>query len=172
MPRFCPALRSRHISRLCRGLGGLALAVALSACVMPVPITSSERFVVTEENLRAIQPGVSTRADVLLMLADPDKRGQDDAYFIYRWLKASGGMGYVVAIPYPVSGGSNVTESCHDLVIRFGADGRVSRSGVFDGKGLDRPDFSLRRSAIRARRTHAVTCDPELPKAAEDWLKE
>jgi hypothetical protein len=170
MPRPC----TRSSSRLahCRVLCCVALTAALSGCIAPLPITARERYLIPEESLRAIHPGQSTREDILLMFADPDTRGDRDAYFIYQWVKASGGIGFVVAVPYPVAGGSNVAESCHNLVIEFGADGRVTRSRVFDGKALDKPDVSLGQRIRRTRSSGSIKCDPELARAVAAWLKE
>lgn len=148
----------------------MALTSLLGGCV-PVPILPSDRFLITDERIRSIQPGQTTRTDVLLMLADPYSRGEQDTSFVYRWVKGGGGVGGLLGLPGAVAAGHYVTERCHDLAIQFDGAGRVARLKVFEGKALGRSDFGLARGDSSSARgnTH---CDPGLADAVESWLKE
>lgn len=120
-----------------RAASTLAAATLVAGCV-PIPIAPMSHSEITEESLRALQPMISTRADVLLALGDPTVRGHgdfDDSYFIYDWGRFHGGVvlvlvGYSAIVPAAGVGSG----SCNSLAIEFTADGHVLRIGRFAGK--------------------------------------
>jgi hypothetical protein len=115
----------------------LGVSTLVAGCV-PVPIAPMSFSEITEESLQALQPMISTRADVLLALGDPTVRGHgsfDDSYFIYDSARFHGGMvlvlvGYNAIVPAAGVGSG----SCNSLAIQFTADGHVARIGRFSGK--------------------------------------
>jgi hypothetical protein len=138
-------------------VGPLLLAVATAGCVIPVPVAAVYGDI-SEASIAAIKPGVSTRADVVLLLADPTTRGEQDGHFIYSWHRLHGAA--IVAFPYPLAAGSG--QSCHCLVVRFAPNGYVTARRVFDGavhlggatildSGADRPDICTRDQELRQR---------------------
>ena len=108
----------------------LALASVMNACVLPLP--AETMYSVTEQSVGAIKAGTWTRADVLLSLADPSYRGEQDGYFVYEWEKEHGGFAvlFIFLIPLAVVDGV----SCQSLVIRFSPDGTVAGVKRFDGE--------------------------------------
>lgn len=141
---------------------------ALSGC-LPLPYPPIANNKITEQTLMTIQPGTSTRADVLLTLADPTIRGDQDNYFIYNWQQGHGGLVFFMgggggAAPVAALGSG----SCNSFVISFTPDGRVRRMKEFAGKAratggslLSKTDSSI---------MDKLCGDPELSKAIDDWL--
>jgi hypothetical protein len=144
-------------------VGPLLLAVATAACVIPVPVAAVYGDI-SEECIAAIKPGVSTRADVVLSLADPATRGDQDGHFIYSWERLHGAA--IVAFPYPIAGGSG--QSCHCLVVRFAPNGYVTARRVFDG------DVRLAGTTILDSDPDPGGCtrDQDLRRRIEQWLSE
>ena len=135
---------SEAMRSLVRLAGSPLLLFLLSACVV-IPIPNPNDFVGTHKGVpdsvvRGIQPGTTTRADILLQLSEPWIRGTDDGYFVYSWVESLGGGGAVAALLiYPVGGlvGGVVDAGfkCHCLVIQFSDLGRVERITVFSEAG-------------------------------------
>ena len=143
-------------------IGPLLLASATAGCVIPVPVAGVYGDI-PEESIAAIKPGVSTRADVVLLLADPATRGDQDAHFIYSWERLHGAA--IVAFPYPIAGGGG--HSCHCLVIRFAPDGNVTARRVFDG------DVRFSGTILGSDPGPRVcTRDQDLRRRIEQWLNE
>lgn len=114
--------------------GLLLTASALGGC-LPLPYLPFATNQITEETLKGIAPATSTRADVLLTLADPSIRGDKDNYFIYNWQQEHGGLVFFMgggggAAPVAAIG----SESCNSLVIKFNGDGRVAAMRQFTGE--------------------------------------
>jgi hypothetical protein len=109
---------------------GVSLGI-LNACVIPFPLGGASHEI-TDQAVAAIQPGRSTRADVLLLLAEPTVRGERDGHFLYLWRTQHGGA--LVAFPYPIA--MAATSSCHYRAIRFTTSGVVSAVQVFHGNAL------------------------------------
>jgi len=138
-------------------VGPLLLAAVTAGCVIPIPVTGVFGDI-SEASIAAIKPGVSTRADVVLLLADPTTRGEQDGHFIYSWHRLHGAA--IVAFPYPLAAGA--AGSCHCLVVRFAPNGDVTARRVFDGavhlggatildSDADRPDICTRDQELRQR---------------------
>ena len=138
-------------------VGPLLLAAVTAGCVIPIPVTGVYGDI-SEASIAAIKPGVSTRADVVLLLADPTTRGEQDGHFIYSWHRLHGAA--IVAFPYPLAAGA--AGSCHCLVVRFAPNGYVTARRVFDGAAhlggatildsdADRPDICTRDQELRQR---------------------
>jgi hypothetical protein len=118
-----------------RRAGCALLFLLLGACVV---IPSPNAFVgshksVPDSVVRSIQPGTSTRADILLQLSEPWTRGKADGYFVYSWIESLGGGGAAVgAVPRIGLVGSVIEAGfkCHCLVIQFSDQGLVERTTV------------------------------------------
>lgn len=106
----------------------LAFATVVGGCVLPlVPENLHE---VPERSIAAIQPGISTRADVLLLLGNPTRREAEGAYFLYEWERLHGGA----ALGFPFTFALAHSDSCHLLAIQFASNALVSRVRVFHGE--------------------------------------
>lgn len=124
-PRRLPSGRSAPV------LGTLVLLLCLAGC--PVPIPGSVHRGITEETIRRIEPGTFTRADVILLLGNPESRIESDSAFVYSWGRSHGGVIFIG----PFRGapaGVTAAESCHSLAIQFAPDGVVARVKIFHGK--------------------------------------
>jgi len=66
-----------------------AVLVIHGGCVyIPIPAIDlqSQKGVVPDEAIKSLRQGKSNRADVLLLLGDPDERREQDRFFIYTWI--------------------------------------------------------------------------------------
>jgi hypothetical protein len=142
--------------------------MALVACV-PFPLGSSASREIPEATRAAIRPGTSTRADVLLALAEPDVRGNDDRYFQYSTSQSRGGVVMILLLPYlPVPMTSVTGESCACLVLVFDASGTVAKMRGFQGEAHAEgwTIFGGTRTIGRCG------TDAKLSKEIQDWLAE
>lgn len=112
-----------------KGLGVLLAAGALlgsTGClVWPFPTGDllSGRGRILPEYASPLEPGQTTREDVLLRLGEPDVVLDGGSVFIYQWTEVRGfvtfgGHGTAVAIPIP---------GHRDLRLEFDAQGRLTR---------------------------------------------
>jgi hypothetical protein len=111
--------KSGHV----RGWAAALLIASISGCILiPTPPVGINE--IPGERLKLVQPGKTTRVDVLMAYGNPDERHSDDRVFIYRWdrLRAVGGIGGPVAAPIAIS-------DHFAFAIEFDAEGRVVRSG-------------------------------------------
>lgn len=156
-------------ARIGAALGALlSLCVALAACV-PLPIAGGASREIPEATRVTIKPGASTRADVLLALAEPDVRGEDDRYFQYSTSQSRGGVVFILVLPYlPVPVTSVSGESCSCLVIVFDANGTVARMRGFQGETRAAGWTILEGT----RATGTCSTDAKLSKEIQDWLAE
>jgi outer membrane protein assembly factor BamE (lipoprotein component of BamABCDE complex) len=71
-------------------LMAIGSAMALSAClVIPVDYYSKgSRHNISAKTQSLLQPGVTTKEDVFLLLGEPDYTSDDDRCIGYRWRKA------------------------------------------------------------------------------------
>jgi hypothetical protein len=108
----------------------LALSLLIFGCIyIPTPALSTGECCEISSNFADwIKPGKSTRAEILLHFGDPEKRLEDDKFFVYGWEKTHG---YVFIGAY-VTGVAIPTNNRHFLLIEFDADGIVRRSGFID----------------------------------------
>lgn len=97
---------------------------------LPVPTIPHEVGVVLDKDtFESFQPGVTTRADVLLNFGEPKYKYEDDQYLIYEWHVVYGYVvvgGYTAAYPVPVS-------AKRYLCFEFGADSYILRREYFTG---------------------------------------
>ena len=125
----CP-IAVAHLRGIAR-LSAVLVLVLLTGC--PVPIPGSVRGEIRDETIRRIEPGATTRADVLLLLGDPDQRMENDSAFAFSWWQGYGGAIFIGPFRgYP--GGATAGEGCHALAIQFTSDGTVARTNVFHGR--------------------------------------
>ena len=130
-------------------------ATVQTACVVPVPPLGAAHEV-TEQSIAEIKPGISTRADVLLLLADPPIRGEEDRYFVYFWERTRGGV--LVIFYMPIF--SAVARSCHWLALAFAPDGVVAKLRMFHGDAQLNPASDF------------CSADSPLKTQLETWLAE
>jgi len=155
---------TRGTMNLARLVALSVLVSALNACVVPLPLTGVSGEV-PEQSIALIKPGISTRADVLLLLGDPTVRGEGDTHFVYSWEKLHGGA--VFAAPYPVA--FETAESCHSLAIRFAPNGGVAAVRVFHGEARIESLTILNKDV-----PSSGVCghDTALTERIEEWLAE
>lgn len=125
-----------HLSDLTAAMTAFARVAApslslllLGACVViPTEFLGTHKGV-PESVVRGIQPGTTTRADILLQLSEPWIRGRGDGYFVYSWVESLEGGAAVGAVsPIGLVGGVVETNfRCHCLAIQFSDLGQVER---------------------------------------------
>lgn len=156
-----------------RGSGWIATwaaasALGLGACA-PIPIPGYVSGGIPAATQTAITPGASTRADVLLLLAEPAERGEDDRYFLYSSSRTHGTLLFVALLYYPLPVGEISGHSCFHLAIVFDASGTVSKVRAFHGK--TQPQSSTLLDWDSGRPSVCGT-DAELRQAVTAWLAE
>jgi len=157
-------------SRLALACGLVILLVPLSGCV-PIPYGPIAYNRITEESIQAIHSKTSTRADVLLTLADPTVRGEQDGYFIYDWAQGHGGLVLVFVGGYGAGAAAIAAgaSSCNSLVVKFTPDGHVDRVKQFLGKSKSVADFGVETDPPGR---NSKCGDPEMQEAIDAWLRE
>ncbi len=127
-------ISSRHnctdaIVMACR-MGLLVLTgVGLGGCILiPTPSVSGYS-VITNKAIESLEPGKTTRADVLLKLGEPGERLENDRIFVYHWEQVAG-FGMV-----PTALGGSITNDYY-LGLEFGPDNRLKRVKEFSGDWL------------------------------------
>ncbi len=80
-------MRRRDRSPWWRWVAPALLALLLAGClVIPTDYTApTSRHNVTADTAAALQPGVTTKEDVLLQLGEPDVASSDERQLGYRW---------------------------------------------------------------------------------------
>lgn len=128
-----------------------ALIVQLAGClVVPTPEHGlvKGRGKVAKQDLEGLQPGVTTRADVLLLFGEPDAVRYDESVFAYNWEVLQGywavaTMGGAGAAPYTDKHGLFLEFDEEGLLVRFGHESSiwVSRNDdLLDGwMGVESP---------------------------------
>ena len=106
------------------------LVLLTSGClIVPHRAVRLHGVIVPQTATTTIQPGASTREDVLHCLGRPERVEENGRYFIYQWtmsyatlvVAASAGYsGSMVAVP--------VSTETHFLCLEFAPDGRLLRS--------------------------------------------
>jgi hypothetical protein len=123
------------------GLPVLIGMLLLAGC-LPIPtVPHGLEPVPDQEAVDSLSPGVSTRADVLLLLGEPKHRLDDDRFFLYEWDVAYGYVivgGYTQAYPVPVAGPQY-------LCFEFGPDSRVVHREHLIGSLYAKPDKAIRK---------------------------
>ena len=110
----------------CRMVLLVLTGVGLSGCFL-IPTPSVVGYsVITNKTIESLEPGKTTRADVLLKLGEPGERMEDDRIFVYHWEQVAG-FGMV-----PTALGGTITND-HYLGLEFGRDNRLKRVKEFSG---------------------------------------
>lgn len=122
--RTC-ALAGALIIASCAALGGGGAGVFLTP-EHHGGESGGSRGEIPDKSLAFMQTGVTTRADVMLALGEPDIATNNDTWFAYRWVMMTGGWFFVVPAAAPVGGGSAFHKT-HALLIEFDAQGVVQR---------------------------------------------
>ena len=130
------------MQRHCQLLTLLSMAWALSGCIV-VPIPHEEYAyrdasysprVIIPADMQFIDPGVTTREQVLLHLGEPDNSWDQDRIFFYRWEMTNAMVFWAWAIGYGYSGagdaGVNEVPHAHYLVVEFDRGGVMKRWGL------------------------------------------
>jgi len=149
-----------------RAVAGLALVLfsvlVLAACAVGMPTRPKTVSLAIPEAVRsAIRPGVSTRADVLLLLADPHIRGERDSYFLYLADSYSGGID-----SYIFSRVVLADYRCYIFAVQFDLRGTVSKSRMFEGRTREQMTTSAYIGPGECR------SDGELRQTVQAWLDE
>ena len=116
----------RVLHRIVRPVLLACLLAMLSGClVIPVDYhPKGSRTNVNAEVRSMLQPGLTTKDEVFMMLGEPDHVSDDGHHLGYQWTRVK----YLVAIGY--SGGD--IRKNYLLVISFDAKGRFSHADVID----------------------------------------
>ena len=121
--------RTDAIVMACRMVLLVLTGVGLSGCVL-IPTPSVVGYsVITDKTIESLEPGKTTRADVLLKLGEPGERMEDDRIFVYHWEQVTG-FGMV-----PTALGGTITND-HYLGLEFGPNNRLKRVKEFSGDWL------------------------------------
>lgn len=106
----------------------LAAALSAAGCIVTptvphTPYDTQHRGEIVREDFLAFEPGTTTRADVLLLLGEPDLHFDDDRVFAYVWDEA---WLFFAAGGY---GGGAAGEATRHLALMFAFDdaGRLVR---------------------------------------------
>jgi hypothetical protein len=122
------------IRRIRRGVAHallLALVITAAGCPFFIPLPGPGPGAPSVDVLHRIEPGVTTRADVLLALGDPDFRLEDDRYFVYDWTETHAVMGVIIAYGGAGGGVAAAVGDRHALAFEFAPDGRLARLNQF-----------------------------------------
>jgi len=88
-------------------LGRMALVtlttLGSSGCIIIPTPSHGGVGLITKETIESIEPGKTTRADILLRLGDPAERLEEDRLFKYTWKEIQSYMVY--GVPYVTGGG-------------------------------------------------------------------
>ena len=101
-----------------------------SSCVyVPLPAhdLTSQKGVIDDELIESLEPGETTREDLLLLLGAPDTQYEHDRYFIYEWEATEGA--FVAA-----GGGGDFIVNAHYFCVEFDEDNRIKRFGHFNSE--------------------------------------
>jgi hypothetical protein len=107
-----------------------AVVVAFAPGCILIPTPPMGIHEIPAERLATLQPGKTTRIDVLMVFGNPDIRLRDDRVFIYRWdrVRAVGGA---------IGGAPLAINDHYAFAIEFDGSGRVARSGDFSAFSHD-----------------------------------
>ena len=99
---------------------------------LPAHDLTSPKGVINDELIESLEPGETTREDLLLLVGAPDTQYEQDRYFIYEWEATESA---VVA----AGGGGDFLFKAHYFCVEFDEDNRIKRfahfkSGLFKSK--------------------------------------
>jgi len=114
----------------------LFLVLSIHSC-FPLPSYNlrTEGGVISQELIKSLKQGETTREDLLLLLGEPDERGRQDRYFIYNWIVSEGAEFVDASKP------NFDILVIHYFCVEFNEDNRIKRlkhinSGFFDPTGF------------------------------------
>ena len=106
----------------------LALFFLAPGCLfIPVPETCVSGEEVTPEELASIEPGKTTKSEIIESLGNPDVLWLDENIFAYNWKTVWAIMPWVIAGGYQAAGGIEEFTKDYVLLIQFGQNDRVAR---------------------------------------------
>ena len=114
----------------------------ITGCVAIPTVPHNFGVVPDKEAFESFRPGVTVRADVLLLLGEPKHRLSDDRFLMYQWKVA---YGYIV-----IYGGWGLIAVPHYMCLEFGADSRLIRREYLTGSFLAKPDEAIKRCVEQA----------------------
>jgi len=76
---------------------------------------------ISDYSIKALEPGTTSRADVLLSLGEPMGRYEDDRFFFYTWEVGKG----ILIVAWPGGGAGKPIFDEQMLALEFGADKRL-----------------------------------------------
>jgi outer membrane protein assembly factor BamE (lipoprotein component of BamABCDE complex) len=110
--------------------GALVAVLMVSGCVVvPTPEHGliEGRGLIDRAAQETVQPGVTTREEVLLRFGEPDATLRQQEVFVYYWSRVQGYFAYAVAAGYTGAAGGGPIGRVHLFLIEFDKAGRVRR---------------------------------------------
>ena len=117
---------------------GLATAGCLPPLIVIVPMIPPVELLAPSPR-QALDPGTTSRTDVLMAMGSPDSRHHDDRYFVYGWIQV-----YAAGTAGAGSSGEVLWDS-HRLILKFDADGRLVERAEVSAFQSTRADTKARR---------------------------
>jgi hypothetical protein len=113
----------------------LLFVISASGCPFLIPTPGIQAGAPSPEVVHKIEPNVTTRTDILMTLGEPDRRAEEDRYFVYYWRETRALIGMVLPPGVPIGAGLGARDA---LALEFGPVGRVTRLKIFtrDMEGL------------------------------------
>lgn len=120
-------------------LTSAAVALLSSCIVIPVDYhASGSRRNVSADVQPKLQPGVTTKEEVFLLLGEPDHVSEDGQRLGYKWTKVNA----VVIYGAYYSGGVAEVPRSHVLFVTFDANDRLTEVGIASAWGTATPPES------------------------------
>jgi outer membrane protein assembly factor BamE (lipoprotein component of BamABCDE complex) len=106
----------------------------LSGCPIPIPAgyASSSRENIGPELPEMFIAGETTRADVLLLIGEPDLLADDESWMAYKSTYGKGGVVFVIAGGGGAGGVGGEKVQHRYLIVEFDANGRVESANFMD----------------------------------------
>lgn len=106
----------------------------LSGCPIPIPAgyASSSRENIGPELSEMIVAGETTRADILLLIGEPDRAADDESWMVYKSTYGKGGVLFVLAAGGGAGGVGSEKVQHRYLIVEFDANGRVESANFMD----------------------------------------
>jgi outer membrane protein assembly factor BamE (lipoprotein component of BamABCDE complex) len=139
-------MRLWAIERLivCVGLALIAAGAVSGCIILPTPVHLG-LGVITEEAVKSLKPGETSRAQVLLMFGAPADRYEEDRFFVYTFERIHGYLVLFCCLSYQgggVGGGVAPMKKAHYLALEFTPPGRLRQQAFFEepwfGKDRDK----------------------------------
>ena len=110
----------------------IAVLFYLSACGIWIPTPEhgySHMKEVSKDMIKQLEPGITTKDDVRLIIWDPPHIEKDDS-FCYFWTRKDGY--FVFGIPYTSAAKGGSTKEGHAFCLEFMPDGKLKRFKHFE----------------------------------------